>query len=112
MTKARAAEMKEAQTRLREILRPGNTVLTTVKHVSQSGMLRVIDAHVIKRGKPIWLSSLIARALDMPLDKRDRGVRVGGCGMDMGFALVYDLSFHLWPKRGPRAGYLLKQQWM
>lgn len=49
------------------------------------------------------------------------GVRVGGCGMDMGFALVYDLGRTLYPKGVKKGysgspesdgGYALKHEWL
>ena len=44
MTKAQMAERDEAIANLREILKPGDTVYTILRHVSKSGMSRVIDA--------------------------------------------------------------------
>lgn len=52
------------------------------------------------------------------------GIAIGGCGMDMGFSLVYDLGRTLWPNGTPKAhstrngepdrdgGYALKHQWI
>jgi hypothetical protein len=39
----------------------------------------------------------VARALGESIDGKHGGIRMGGCGMDMGFALVYSLSRALFP---------------
>lgn len=99
MTKAQKQEQEQARERLRAMLPPGSTVYTTVKHVSRSGMQREIACHAIQDGRMVWLSGLIAQACGMRLGKRD-GLIIGVCGMDTGFAIVYELSHALYP-----AGY-------
>lgn len=39
-----------------------------------------------------WLGFNVAKALGMRYDQKREGIVIGGCGMDMGFALVNDLS--------------------
>ncbi len=80
------------------IRRTRPTVYTVCKHVSSRGMLRVIDCSVIRDGKPVIVSHLIAAYGLYKEDKRRRGVRVSGCGMDMGFSVVYNLSAAIFPK--------------
>lgn len=87
------AERQQAQDQLREIFPPGSTAHTILRHVSRSGMSRsisVVDQH---SNDVTWL---VVRALGEKLDRHD-GIRVGGCGMDMGFHLVYSLSRTLYP---------------
>jgi hypothetical protein len=100
-TKKSDTERDEAIAQLREWLPPGSTVYCVLRHVSRSGMQREISLHSVdsgngKRADISWLSGLAARALGMRLGKRD-GIIVGGCGMDMGFHLVYELSHTLHP---------------
>ena len=85
-------ERQEAIARLKETLKPGDTVHTILRHVSRSGMMWHIS--VIHDMQDI--TYLVARALD---EKRadNGGIKVGGCGMDMGFGLVYSLSCALYP---------------
>ena len=94
-------ERSDALKRLRELLRPGDTVHTILRHVSRSGMSRAISCVIIgnDRGarEPFDISYLVARVLGESLDRTRGGVKVSGCGMDMGFALVYDLSMNLYP---------------
>jgi len=94
-------EHQEAVERLRELLPPGSTVWSTVRHVSRSGMSRTIDFYklTVHDGEPdrVWLSRLISTACGYPFDKSREAVKVSGCGMDMGFAVVYDLAYVLYP---------------
>ena len=104
---------------LRTFLKPGDEILTVLRHVSRSGMSRSIDLYVVKKGNPIQLSRRVAEALDMKIDETNGGIKIGGCGMDMGFALVYNLAATIFPDgvshRGLRhsdGGYGLRHQWL
>ena len=123
----KAIERQQAVERLREMLKPGDTVYTTIKHVSRSGMQRSIDVHLIRDNKPVWIAPAVAKAADYPFDERREALKVSGCGMDMGFAVVYDLSRVLFPKgfKAPKpgrngdmsgwdndGGYALRQEWL
>lgn len=103
MTKAEQAEKERALTTLREWLRPGDTVHCVLNHVSQSGMMREISLYKICGDDTRSLSRLASVALGYRLGKHG-GLRIGGCGMDMGFAIVYDLAHTLWPDGFPCAG--------
>lgn len=88
----RERERQEAIERLRAFLKPGDTVYTIVRHVSSSGMSRVIDLYAMLNNEPVWLSYMASKAIGMPMHPKYQGVKVGGCGMDMAFHLVYELS--------------------
>jgi hypothetical protein len=92
---------------LKGALKPGDIVYTVIRHVSASGMSRDIDLYIIKDNRPQYLTNYISYALEYPLSK-NRGIKVGGCGMDMGFHVVYTLSSILFD----RDGYALKQEWL
>ncbi len=83
----------------------GSTVYTILRHVSASGMTRIITLVVFIDGEPIYPNYLASELMGWKL--KDRGVVATGCGMDMGFALVYDLSYRLYGD-----GYSLKQRWL
>ena len=96
------SEKEEAIKILRKYLPAGSEVYTILKHVSRSGMSRDISCvmtteSLTYKGKQIInnLDYYISKALDWPLN--DKGIRVGGCGMDMGFHLIYSLSRILYP---------------
>jgi hypothetical protein len=96
MTKIQT-EKAEAMSRLRKLLKPGATVYTVLRHVSASGMSRRIDLYCFHKNQPVYLSGYAGRVLDMRRHK-DGGLVVGGCGMDMGFHVVYELGRTLYPK--------------
>ena len=93
ISKAREEECKEA---LLKYLQPGDTVYTVLRHVSRSGMYRVIDLYIYKDNQPIRLSGYAADLLE-GYDTNHNGCKASGCGMDMGFHLVYNLSHQLFP---------------
>lgn len=88
---------QEAIETLREMLKPGDTVYTVLRHVARSGMSRQIDCYVMEDNLPRWISRTVATACGFTFDQKREAIRVGGCGMDMGFHLVYSLSSVLFP---------------
>ncbi|WAA19710.1 hypothetical protein SEA_DALILPOP_83 [Gordonia phage Dalilpop] len=84
--------LTEALERLREILPPGSTVVTIVKHVTASGMGRTIQPVTVYNGEVFNLTGYVARVVGWKVDTDRGGVYVQGCGMDMGFHLVYSLA--------------------
>lgn len=128
-TKATPEQKSEAREYLLEILKPGDTVYTSTCHVARSGMMRVINLYVplvADDGRPFirridWLA---CKAAGLRYNQRHEGVEMGGCGMDTGFAAVYNLGSALWPAGTPSphgtrngepdaaGGYALKQTWL
>lgn len=88
-------------------VKKGDTLYTSLLHASASGMLRVIRIIKIKDSKPFDVSYRAAQALEWPYDEKRGGVRVSGCGMDMGFHTIYELSGTLF-----KDGYALNQNWL
>jgi hypothetical protein len=122
----RQQEREDSRNSLREMLKPGTKVYTILTHVSRSGMSRNIKVIYMKGGQPIDISYSVANVLGYP-QADDGSVKIGGAGMDMGFALVYELGYALYPKgfktepgywrNEPMeyetdGGYALKQEWM
>ena len=90
-------EVEEALAKLRELLKPGDTVNTILRHKSRSGMSRSISLIAMASG-PLELDYWASRVLGDSIDQKHGGICIRGCGMDMGFALVYDLSRRLFPQ--------------
>lgn len=101
--------------KLRATLKPGDTLHTVLRHVSRSGMSRVIDVyHFRQSDDPVrgavakdWLSCWVAKACGFAFQGRrgaPEGIRIGGCGTDMGFEIVYELGRVLWPNGFECAG--------
>lgn len=109
-TTARAVKAQEritAMEYLREVFPSGATVTVDLAHVSRSGMQRGIKVLAVSPRDGIQDASwAVARALDWRLH-RVGGVKVDGCGMDMGFHLVYSLAHALYGD-----GYALKHRWI
>lgn len=96
-TKALQQEREKARENLREFIKPGTTIYTVSRHTSRSGIYRAIDAFVMRDGEPVRISFQVAKACGLRYDRKHEAIGMGGCGMDMGFALVYDLSYYLAP---------------
>lgn len=133
MATKKERERAEAINELREILRPGDTVYTILRHVSKSGMSRDISILIVRNGEHQHLNFVAAKAMGDRLVRSNGydAIRCGGCGMDMGFNLVYNLGRALFPDgyvpadTGARArngrpdtekdtdgGYALRHQWL
>jgi hypothetical protein len=106
------AEQQESREILLAILGKGGkkttNVFTIVRHVSSSGMSRVIQPIVFESGRPgqpSYLGFHAARVIGWPYDRKHEGVKVSGAGMDMTFHLVYTLSQVLF-----KDGYVLSNR--
>src|SRR3990172_8043134 len=96
MVKYSEEEKKEAEETLRRLLENNRIIYTVVRKVSQNGMYRHISCYVIRNNEPRNIDFQVSRLLDLPL--KEDGIGIGGCGMDMGFAIVYDVGRALFPK--------------
>ena len=85
----------------------GSTVYLVVRQVSRSGMYRHISCHSVQDNQVSWLSYHVAKVLHRNYKEKTNAVGVGGCGMDMGFHLVYTLASVLYGD-----GYALKQRYI
>lgn len=98
MTRKDKAERQEAIARLREEIRPGDKIYTILRHRSRSGMQRSISLiQIDAQGTAREWDYLAARAMGDRIDNVNGGIKVGGCGMDMGFHIVYNLGRTLFP---------------
>jgi hypothetical protein len=93
MARCTETERNESLIWLREHVPSGTRVYTILRHVSRSGMQREIGL-VVFRPEDAYArhpNFHAARVLGERLGKAS-GVIVHGCGMDMGFDLVYRLG--------------------
>lgn len=99
MTRKDKVERQEAIERLREEIKPGDKIYTILRHRSRSGMQRSISLiQIDAQGTTREWDYLAARAMGDRIDNVNGGIKVGGCGMDMGFHLVYNLGRTLFPE--------------
>ncbi|MEO1136550.1 MAG: hypothetical protein AAFW68_08075 [Pseudomonadota bacterium] len=82
---------------------------TILRSVSRSGMSRTISVHYVEResGELCQLNYACAVILGLPMDAAREGIKIKGCGMDMGFALVYDLAAKICGD-----GYAINHRWI
>jgi len=116
-TKARSAEDRaQAEKMLLRFCPKGTTVYGIVRSVSRSGMSRCIDFYAIDPtdARPVFLTGYISTFLRMPWNNRasKAGLRVNGCGMDMVFHVVSNLSMALYcpEKYDHDAAYALRSE--
>jgi len=89
------------------------TVYTVLRSVSASGMTRHISLKVAQGDDIYDITYLAAQAMKEKISERNgyNTIKVNGCGMDMGFHLVYNLSSVLFAGE-ERAGYKIAQRWL
>ena len=114
---------------LKKLFAKNTKVYTKCHHVSSSGMTRHISVYVARNNEIIDITWYVSNVIGYKRNFKDGGLIVGGCGMDMGFHVVYSLSRCLYPKGFKLAkgqwgrngdtsgydkdgGYRLKQQWL
>ena len=99
-------DKERAEELLKECFPKGSTAHTTVVHVARSGMSRHIKVFAIRGERIQNISNYVAKYLDWRYTNKE-AVFVSGCGMDMGFHLIYTLSSCLYDD-----GYAIKQSWV
>lgn len=92
-----AARAEYAKSELRKIIKPGDAVYTILRRVSASGMSRDISVCVVENGYIRNLDALVSDACGIKTADGP-GLRMAGCGVDMGFSLVYSLGRALFPR--------------
>lgn len=95
MNRVSKSEQAEAIARLREWIKPGDTVYTILRSVSRSGMSRTLDIFIIHAETPRPLANItwhVAEALNLSRERNTGAIKMGGCGYDAGFDVVYSLG--------------------
>lgn len=94
----------EAVAWLRARIEVGAHLYTTVTHVAKSGMSRRIKVLMVvpdeggRGNHQIWnISGWVAEATNRKKHSNEMSVVVNGCGMDMGFELIYTLGRVMFP---------------
>lgn len=115
---------EQCKEQLRKILKPGQTVYCVLRKVSSSGMRRLISLLIVEGGEITCIDYWASKAMGRPCKGNGDGITVNGCGMDMGFELVYSLGRSLWPDGTPAphstrngepdssGSYALKHSWL
>lgn len=84
-------------------------IYTVLRHITPSGMTRSISVHTfdLEIEEMLQLNYPCALLLGLALDKNSEGIKIRGGGMDMGFAMIYDLA-----GRVLGDGYALSHRWL
>ena len=113
LTKKQLKEIRiqEVKQELKYLLEKSNyEVFTELLHVSQSGMMRSIKVYT----KDLTdITDLVAEVQGYTFHKTG-GLKATGCGMDMGFSVVYNLSVKLYCENGYEhdLAYKLNHKWL
>ena len=78
-----------------ETLPQQTRIYSIVRHVSKSGMSRLIDFYVMVDNRPMWVTPAIRDILGYKQDEKTGALKVGGTGMDMCFHVVHSLGYKL-----------------
>lgn len=108
-------EAGESLKMLKDWVKPDTQIYTILRHVSRSGMSRQISFVMFQDNQPLYLNYHIGRLFGLKYGKHD-GLIIGGCGMDMGYHIVHNLSVELFSRDGEYdhdAAYTLKEnRWL
>lgn len=111
----RKSERLQAIEELKRIIKPEDTIFSVLRSVSRSGMSRDISFFVFDKEscQPLMIDYLIAKVFRLPRSKNE-GIKIHGCGMDMGYHIVNSLSIVLFcpDKYEHAAAYSLKHRWL
>jgi hypothetical protein len=108
-------DRESARAYLLSILNKQNkpTLYTNLKSVSSSGMSRDMKVLAVVEGEIVDITYYVGK-LDIGTIKERNGqrvIRVGGCGMDMGFHVVYSVSAVLYGYE-ERGAYTIRHEWI
>jgi hypothetical protein len=121
--KGEALYRKQVKTELLQRIAPRQKIYCNLLSVSASGMSRRIDLLIVENGE-IKNISFAASIVTGRKHSDKGGIVCNGCGMDMGFDLVYSLGSALWRDGTPAphgsrngepdssGGYALKHEWI
>jgi hypothetical protein len=114
VTEGRRLLREEALKSLTKALKAGDTVYSVLRNVSRSGMSRQIDFYVIGKDRKPWCISGLIRHVSGYACTESGALKVNGCGMDMGFHVVNNLSMTLFcPDKYTHDGaYALNHAWL
>ena len=103
LTTTQKREQKEnSLNTLKNLIKEGDTVYTSLQSVSSTGMSRRLNVYIAKDNRIINITWHVANVLEYRYNEQKESLVIGGCGMDMGYHLVYSLSGVL----GTRKSYM------
>ena len=85
------------------------TIYAILRKVSSSGMIRWFDFYVMRNNEPMRITWALCELLDYKYDEKQEALKIQGCGMDMGYAVVSALGYKMTDGedyKGPQLRYL------
>lgn len=95
------ARQRYAVRMLLKWIKPGQGVYTVLTHRASNGMSRRLKVIIAVDGSPFNITRYVAQACGHRMNDDEGSIVMSGCGMDMGFAVVYSLGHVLWPDGTP-----------
>jgi hypothetical protein len=102
MNTLETTEKEYLKVMLEEVLKSAKpTIYTSLRHCSRSGMSRSISVYLVLNNKIydteadnyqlVNIDCYVEKVTGRKRDRNNGGLKIGGCGMDMGFALIDDM---------------------
>lgn len=80
------------ESELKELLSDNSDIFIICRKVAPSGMSRVLSFFIIKDKEPCYINYPISELLGYKFSRDRDGLKITGCGMDMGFHVVSELG--------------------
>jgi len=91
---------EEIKKDLKKFIKPSSKLSINITKVSRSGMTRRMLVYAMKGTELINITWDISKLCE--LSENDEGIKVTGCGMDMAFWLVDDITLQLYGNKKPK----------
>lgn len=93
LTTTQKREQKEnSLATLKNLVQEGDTIYTSLQSVSSTGMSRRLNIFIVKDNNIVNITWHVANVLEYRYNDQKESLVIGGCGMDMGYHVVYSLS--------------------
>lgn len=99
---------KERIKEIRKRIPKGTTIYAVLEHESRSGMSRTIKFFMVNKNGIANITGTVGELTGYKRPANKNGLKIDGCGMDMGFSTVYYMSSVLYDGDG----YALSHQWL
>lgn len=77
---------------IKKYVKEGDTVYTSLQSVSSNGMSRRIKVFIVHDNQIIDITWWTANAIECRYNNKKEALVISGCGMDMGYHVVYSLA--------------------
>lgn len=100
-------EYTEYELKALEYIQKSGTIYVISNHTAASGMSRVLKLVYVLNNEILTVPSGLMEKAGFKWNKKHGGWKIAGCGMDMGFAMVYAFCLTHYDN-----GYAVKHCWL